>query len=277
MNNEQNLFGNTDSSSIPLLAYVIKSSKETNFPDFQIYQTCLPHEDNNQTALAVHLPNIENFSQTLNTLITGFLRYWHEAMGNEADKYCGFRHAFWYKRDLLLWFQRAYHVKWFVGYNPRSDDAYDTPYDYDHILPQAHIVGQGSRNNVYNDNKENQFYHGRFVYINSIGNYRTWPYWANRSDQDKCHTIKLWLVVNNDPRAKENAQALGLNTNIDFLKASFIDTNDLNLWLGAKGSPKDWSKNRRTNWQEAVEKRVIYLYTTLFNAFEFHKWTENNQ
>ncbi len=255
---------------------VVKENQTQNFPDLQIYQTCLPKENTNETVLAYQIPDVQNFSLTLNTPITGLLRYWHEIVGDESDKYRNFRSEFWRKRELLLWFQREYHAKWFKGYNPMSDDAFDTPYDYDHILPASHISGQGSANNMHDsrlsDESKNRFRACRNHYINSIGNLRTWAYWANRSDQDKCHTIKLKLNNNNNPIIDKTAQELGLNTNIDFLKASMIDTNDFNLWLEAEGTPKQWSAKRRKSWQEAVEKRVIYLYTTLFNAFEFDAW-----
>jgi hypothetical protein len=238
------------------------------FPDKDIYETWLEEE------WVERLPGISDFNKTLQLPADGLLRPWHEVMGEESDPYRGFRHHFWNNKELLLWFQREYHAEWFAGYNPMSRDAYDTPYDYDHILPKSHLITSGGNFSYHIDNQagHDRFHGARSLYVNAIGNYRAWPAWANRSDNNKCHTEKLrYYGVEDD----ETACELRLNDNSAFLAASAIPRNDIELWRNAKGSPRDWPADRRIAWQQAVENRVKYLYYVLFTELGFSNWISN--
>jgi len=65
---------------------------------------------------------------------------------------------------------------------------------------------------------------------------------------------------------------LSFSSNEEFMKASFIDLTDIELWKKAKGSPRQWPKERRINWQQAVENRVLYLYKELSIQLKFGEW-----
>lgn len=265
-------FGFRDANKVSKKAIEVLREKSFDvFPDTLIYKNCFVEGSDD---LAIKIPNIEEFSKTLLAESRqGFLRYWHEVVGDETDTFREFRDIFWHKKELLLWFQRYYCSVWFQGYNPMSDDAFDTPYDYDHILPKSHLIISGGSNRINTNDEENEcrFLDGRYTYINSIGNYRVWPSWANRSDGNKCQSEKLRLRVD-DLSSDEIAQELQLTSKLDFLCASEMPIKDLELWNNASGNPRDWNENRRINWQSAVENRVIYLFSTFYNAFEFGKW-----
>ena len=173
----------------------------------------------------------------------------------------------------MLWFQRQYHSIWFKGYNPMSNDAYDTPYDYDHLVPYSHLINSGSpvQINSLDWDGENQFLGSRYTYINSIGNFRAWPSWANRSDKDKCHTEKLRMIDANIDIDKD-AKEFALHSTYDFMKASLINSDDFDYWLDAGGSPRNWNEKRRIAWQQAVEKRVMFLFREFYVSFGFSKW-----
>lgn len=247
----------------------IKGNKSVDFPDKEIYNLLVKSD------LSIGIPDIESFSSPLIGKTDGFLKTHDELFNIEDDEYNLFRQWFWHdSRTLLLWFQRSYSSKWFSGYNPTSDDAYDTPYDWDHILPYSHIIGHGNYIFPSNSKEENdKFWHSRYRYINSIGNLRIWPFWANRSDGNNCHTIKLRMNspdFNNDAIANE----LLLKTSADFLEASCINKEDFMIWQNASGAPRDWNKNRASSWQQAVERRVCYLYGQFYDAFKFQEWND---
>ncbi|MDQ5767050.1 hypothetical protein [Thiothrix subterranea] len=206
------------------------------------------------------------------------MRNWDNLVEKDTDnfKFRDFRNRFWQKKILLLWFQRNHHHKWFQGYNPMSNDSSDTPYDYDHILPYSHLIAQGGSPRVYSDNEAmvRRFFAYRGWYVNSIGNFRVWPSWANRSDQNDCHTKKLRLTkIESDSLSQE----LDLKSANDFMQASAINIEDKALWIKAGGSPRNWNEERRVNWQTAVENRVIFLYEIFYNSFDFECWIRDQE
>lgn len=281
---------NTDEENrIPILRYLIysffgiisnrhdKASKKTVeilknckdvFPDREIYKQWL-----NEKNMAIQLPPLEIFSETFSEDADGFLRELEKIKVKEGDIYRDFRITFWYKKELLLWFQREFYAKWFVGYNPMSNDAYDTPYDYDHIVPYSHLINSGSilKTGSNDTGKHQKFSNCRYSYVNSIGNLRMWPSWANRSDNNSCHTKKL--KMENEFEINTETIDLSFKSNNDFILASSINIEDFELWKKAGGKPMDWNQDRRKAWQEAVEKRVLFLFQNFYDSFEFSKWT----
>jgi hypothetical protein len=239
-----------------------------NFPDLEIHRELL------EKKLAVRIPEPRMFELTLASPASGLLRYYNEVMGDEEDIYRDFRGRFWANKELLLWFQRKYHARWFTGYNPMSNDAYDTPYDYDHILAKSHLITSGGSLNIQIDEPADQrhFYDNRGLYINSIGNFRAWPLWANRSDRNICHTEKMKLY-DSDFEDDDTSLELGLKSNSDFLKASAISEDDLNLWMSCEGYAREWPDARRIAWQQAVENRVKYLFRLFYNNLRFDNWS----
>lgn len=246
----------------------INISLQSNFPDHDIYKILLEEE------LGVSLPDPSSFSKPFENEVDGFLRHWNDLFNLPDDPYNILRQYFWdSSRDLLLWYQRSFTVGWFPGYDPASNDAFDTPYDWDHIMPYSHLITSGRSAEIYTKDKDSidKFFWSRHLYVNSIGNLRLWPYWANRSDNNICHTYKLRMEeadFENDPTAKE----LHLLSTEDFLLASVIPLEDMNLWYEAGGEPRDWPQERRVAWQKAVERRACYLYSMFYSAFEFKNW-----
>jgi len=252
---------------------IIKEANDS-FPDRKIYKECL------NNVLAINLPTVDQFELTIKTnKADGFFREEKELFGQEDDTFREFRYRFWYKKELLLWFQRKYHSKWFQGYNPMSDDSFDTPYDYDHILPYSHLITQGGSITIDFEDKEkkDQFLGCRWRYINSIANYRAWPSWANRSDKNKCHIAKLRLESEEIDDSDSEAKELQLKSDKEFLEASGINPEDKQYWKKAGGRPRDWNQERRINWQIAIENRVVFLYKKFYNSFQFQEWTNETQ
>ncbi|HEX8348872.1 MAG TPA: hypothetical protein VF598_02850, partial [Hymenobacter sp.] len=190
-----------------------------------------------------------------------------------ADIYHQFRSKFWHRRYLLLWFQRAYLDRWFQGYDPMRQDTADTPYDYDHIVPYSHAVCQGRRSLHLEEQGEGEerFNGHRYFYLNSLGNYRMWPAWANRADGNDCHTEKLRLHAT-EPLSCEMSQELKLASTADYLLASAIPLTNATYWLGAGGRPSYWPALRRQAWMQAVEHRTSSLYDDLFFVLDFSSW-----
>jgi len=245
-----------------------------NFPDQAIYGHWLRQ---------ANAPVIPDSSQIILSVptnsVVGWLSNGQELFGTSeateevsADRYHAFRSYFWHDKRLALWFQRAYLERWFAGYNPMSQDTADTPFDYDHILPYSHAVCSGRSLELEEAGKgADRFYSNRWFYLNSLGNFRAWPAWANRSDGNKCHTDKLCLKGNASP-GQEIVDGLQIESAADFLQASVILSEDQELWLAAGGYPGYWPVARRTAWQQAVERRTCALYRKLFTTLEYSKW-----
>jgi hypothetical protein len=247
---------------------IISEISTPDFPDNEIYNKLLKAE------LTVPIPSPQEFAKPFEIPADGFFRHWNDVFNIPDDKFNLFRKWFWHdSKELLLWFQRAHASKWFVGYDPTSSDAYDTPYDWDHIMPKSHLITSGASPVTHSDSKElnNKFYWNRSNYVNSIGNLRLWPFWGNRSDSNKCHTYKLRMdkpTWDTDSNAKE----LRLNSIQDFLLASAINPNDEKLWYDAGGEVREWPEERRLAWQNAIEKRVCYLYEEFYKVLNFSLW-----
>lgn len=248
---------------------IIKKSKAVIFPDVEIYRAALKDKQ----AKAVPPPHL--LFAKFDEPTTGYFRGWDDLYGVGDDPYHNFRKDFWGDKNLLLWFQRASLPRWFPGYNPMSDDAADTPYDFDHILPYSHIYGQGASNQLYNNNDRqlnDTFWRRRGWYISSIGNFRVWPSWANRSDGDKCPARKLRLE-SDDFAADRVAGGLHFLDAASFLTASCIQPDQADRWLKSKGTPANWPEARRINWQAAVENRVLDLYGQYYHQLRLGLYT----
>lgn len=163
---------------------VIKETKYSFFPDKEIHDTLVAEE------LSIPIPDPNSFALPFKSECDGFFRHRQDMFHIADDKYSAFRSHFWHKKELLLWYQREYASKWFAGYNPMSNDAYDTPYDYDHILPYSHLINSGQTNSLdaTDTNLVNKFTWNRSLYLNSLDNFRIWPGWANKSDNNSCQT-----------------------------------------------------------------------------------------
>lgn len=167
-------------------------------------------------------------------------------------------HRWWGKgshnHPLLLWLQRNY-VKSLPG-SPVAGREEDTPYDYDHILPQSHWnywTGQGQnvdRIALFMPKNDNQYW----VIGNSIGNIRVWSSSDNRSDGATPPIKKL--------------------VNEDFFKNSAIPFQHKHWWdeCSSEKQHRSWSKNRAIAFQRAVEERSWALYQQFYNELGFASW-----
>lgn len=160
-----------------------------------------------------------------------------------------------YQHTLLLWLQREY-VSNLPG-SPLAGREEDTPFDYDHILPQAHWY----ENPKTGDNRILDYMNndGAHYYLgNSIGNVRVWSSADNRSDGSA------------PPREKFSG-----DDTAEKLKNSLIDEENYKLWLVCseyKDNLKHWSLRRAQSFQEAVEYRTFALYKKFFNDLKFNEW-----
>jgi hypothetical protein len=245
---------------------VIKTTEGAYFPVKEIYGLLVDEE------LSVYLPNPEEFSTPFKQTPDGFLRHQADIFEIPDDLSNEMRLRFWGKRDLLLWYQRVHVTKWFKGYNPMSNDAFDTPYDWDHIVPKSHLITSGVMPHIYVDKGDNadRFNNNRRLYMHSIGNQRLWPFWANRSDNNTCHTEKLRMDAE-DLTTDTSAFELGLLSSEDFFRASAINPRSMELWYAAGGEIRDWPGERRLAWQTAVENRIVDLYTRMYNELDLGK------
>lgn len=251
---------------------ILKNKLDGNFPDKEIYGDLLKDE------LIVPIPKPKEFSKPFDIAADGFFRHYNDVFNIKDDPHNLFRFWFWNdSKEMLLWFQRSYASKWFDGYDPTSSDAYDTPYDWDHIMPKSHLITSGATPNTHSDDKDlnNKFDWNRARYVNSIGNYRLWPFWANRKDNNKCHTEKLRMKETDFSNDIDQTN-LKLKSAQEFLIASAIPLTDQKLWFDAGGSVRNWPLQRRLAWQTAVEKRTIYLYETMYTVFGYDKWEDKS-
>lgn len=247
---------------------IISESKPAQFPDLELYQELT------SKGYAVPLPSVEVYKEKFEEP-NGKLRSWHELFGGAEDPYYNFNVWFWRNSNfMLLWIQRREMAKWFLGYNPTSTDAYDTPYDEDHILPKAHMIvpGQSVKTDLSSE-EHKAFDSRRYLYINSIGNYRLWPFWANRSDGDVCQTKKL-RVYQTDFTEDLPAKDLGLISSDEFFTASAIELSQKQYWIDAQVEDhrRNWNEKRRIAFQNAVERRVISLYETFYKDLNYENW-----
>lgn len=280
------LLGLLDAPSASLYAVEVLRGEYAVFPDRLIYQRwCEPGKDRNgrDRVVALTLPTPEQLAAPFAMPVDGLLRDWSELFGgnDESNPHREFRRRFWAEgpywrhRALLLWFQRQYLPQWFKGYNPMREGSADKPYDEDHILATAHLIKQGATPSTpdLDEARQRDFNNRRGLYLNSLGNFRIWPLWANRADGKNCPDSKLRLIVDSsDSTPDEHRAALELKGDDTFLIASCIDPIDRQFWIDASDTPFEWPAERRKAWQTAVEHRMIWLYQTLYNTLGYSEW-----
>lgn len=166
---------------------------------------------------------------------------------------------------MLLWCQREY-VDHLPG-DPMAGMEEDTPYDFDHILPQSHWSGwtgalRGTRFlDCFNSTEESQYE----VIGNALGNVRVWGSSGNRSDGDASPESKR-------PTAGDAADK--------WMKDSVIVDSDWPFWKSC--SPADesmkkvWDPDRALAFQQAVEHRTFDLYERLYQDAGFECWLGSN-
>lgn len=172
--------------------------------------------------------------------------------------------ALWGKRELVLYAQREYLVRWFPQYDPSSLDQLedtDRPWDMDHIHPQKYIYGRWNMPRIIKD------WHG------SIGNLRAWPMEANRADGEDPPGKKLELL-----KDEYLNKYYSLTKSEEVRQASFVE-KEWPLWKAsapAKDPDKNWFPG---NYLAKIEEypscrgALIQAITTRWVAL-YRKWYE---
>lgn len=161
-----------------------------------------------------------------------------------------------YHHSLLFWLQRDYIATEMRG-SPVAGREEDTPYDFDHILPQSHWFGcskvAGDRILEHMENDGAHHFLG-----NSIGNVRIWDCSKNRHDGDDSPDLKL-------ANAADRRYSLIDESHWPYWNDCSVD--DLN-------NKKKWSATRASGFQLAVEKRAFDLYEKFYSDLRFGDWTD---
>lgn len=268
----------TNSENASRRAFDSLSDEIGQFPDEEIYKRLINEEDGSPpVALEMPCPYAMKEAVGRPGGRKGLRAYTELFSGKESHGVQGeFVRRFWYQKIILLWFQRAHLEKLFPGYDPLKMRS-DSPFDYDHILPSSHVGKQGktpSLGDTIDSDEKKRFLDNRWVYRDSIGNLRIWPGWANRTDQDAAPDKKLGLTHDGDMVGVGKFSDLGYEKWSDIRGASAICPDHDQLWKGASGKSLDWSSSdRRKSFQDAVERRVGWLYETLHDEFEYRVWS----
>ena len=139
----------------------------------------------------------------------------------------------------------------------------DTPYDFDHILPQSNwagwtgIKGGDRLIDFAMDKRLDHSFLG-----NGIGNLRVWPASLNRGDGDASPAKKIGLIGRSDG-----------NFDSTIMTQSCIDDGDqLKAWIGVsaeEGVQSKWDSDRAKAFQEAIELRTYALYLSFYHDLHF--------
>lgn len=177
----------------------------------------------------------------------------------DADPRFQLFNIFWKKHTALLWIQRAYMSsrELFLEFDALAGklDAETVPYDYDHICPQAEWRAIRSGDNLAELWK-------RDLTGDSIGNFHLLHASDNRGLGDASTSQKFVALETKYP---------------DFFSKSAIDPTNRCLWESASPSPSvpvvpnqkyTWTSARIGAFQEAVDKRAMYLYSLYFDGLK---------
>ena len=165
-----------------------------------------------------------------------------------------------WKRELLLYAQRDWLLRWFEDFDPASPARLEDthrPFDYDHIHPQSYLANNTP--SVIRD------------WHRSIGNLRAWPLGANRAAGDGAPTSKL-----SNPSTVE--YEYGLQDRDDLMRASIVDAgNDFPDWQ--KAVPNDAPRrylaqepqfmnfhHGRKALLKAITERLVALYREWYDT-----------
>lgn len=179
-----------------------------------------------------------------------------------------FRNCWWqpwtHQHPILLWLQREYIFEHFKKYNPMAGRDDNTPYDYDHILPQALYDARSNKFTGISEDEEKDGW--RNTVGNSIGNIRIIDLSKNRSDGNATPGEKLKLYECNESTR-------------ELLTDFVIDDSQVEDWriASGKGKSDEWDRKRALAFQSAVENRTFDLYQRYYDELGFKAWERQEE
>ena len=179
-------------------------------------------------------------------------RRWWNLRGNRHE------HAF------LLWLQRGFVSEEFGRQAALAGMEEDTPYDFDHILPQSNWgwwtgIVEHRLIDFATDKKSDHWVLG-----NAIGNLRVWPLRLNRQDGDASPAEKIRLQFDASDGSDGDCKR----------QQSLIENGpQVAAWVGASGEGQfvkhSWDRTRAVAFQLAVESRTFSLYKSFYADLRF--------
>lgn len=168
-----------------------------------------------------------------------------------------------HEHPFLLWLQRGFVDREFERQPALAGMEDETPYDFDHILPQSNWRDWRGiqRNDRLIDFAHDQG--GHHVLGNAIGNLRVWPAGRNREDGDASPAVKLRLGLNEDDV-----------TGRDICSKSCIEgVAQMEGWRAVSALEGAlayaWNADRARAFQKAVEARTFALYESFYRDLRF--------
>lgn len=240
----------------------------TSFPECQLMSALIDNR------LAFTLPTPESIRPIAFTqpnaegpVLRGQSRFYQddELISDGAEVYRrwwnirGNRH----EHPFLLWLQRDFIYQEFESQPALAGTEEETPYDFDHIIPQSHWAWWTgcTSNRLIDFAKQSSSDH---VFLgNSIGNLRVWPARLNREDGDASPLAKLGLMVTQDR---------GQDT-LKMLQSRIEGEAQTMSWIKASGEGQfvehAWNRERAIAFQEAIELRTFALYDSFYSDLQF--------
>lgn len=174
------------------------------------------------------------------------------------------------EKELLLYAQRSWILKWFPDFDPSGPGQLDTinqPWDYDHIMPSAYIFGPHNIPQVIKD------------WGGKIGNLRAWPMELNREDQDEIPSGKFVDAPN-----RREFKIYEMSTAEEQLQASLICAKrDWPDWQSAtphdiKSLPRTYLRHTASELYEneecakallrAITTRALRIYRAWYDTLD---------
>ncbi|QSV45466.1 DUF262 domain-containing protein [Geobacter benzoatilyticus] len=209
----------------------------------------------------------DNFTESLPK--SERVRSWYTRKVKEHDDEVDYRREAWPKfadrlwgmKEMVLYAQREWLVRWFSDFDPASPDQLedtDRPWDFDHIHPQKYIYGKWNMPQILKD------WHG------SIGNLRAWPFELNRSDGETTPCSKLKDAGEESSRFFPTTTSCKKGPYKEVILASSIPLRDWSHWEASTpltdpfpanylAKPEDFGQCR-VSLLNAITRRWIYLY-----------------
>ena len=190
--------------------------------------------------------------------------YLGERFNSDAEPFKLAR-RWWLSNDkFLMWLQRHYLDAKFADFDPSSGRDDETPYDVDHIVPQADWGGYWKdvawRYEVLDKSQLNKIQHSRWDVGDCIGN--------------------KWLVDFSSNREWGDGGWDGKDGKLQrLLSIHAIDKIEEQRWTEAWGSKADtkerkWTERRLVTFQEAIERRAAWLYRRFYEEAGFSDWED---